>query len=295
MNLALQQAREVKTRSSIQKLFSQVNHVLQEGDEDGEEQEETSTQMSTTGNQSASPSTPQKKKKKELSPEAKARKAEIEKKQSAERAKAREERVTKLVENLIRKISIYTEQAQQGHAAEVAKSVRAIWSIEATELKDESYGVELLNVVGATYMAKAKHYQAASGTPFGLGGWFLSAKSTAHVLGETYSTVRAALELKSVFEELQNAETNGLSEERKKELEEKAATKGLAALFKGAKLEVESVIREVCDQVLSEKGFSEAQLERRAIALQILGEVYAAVKKDESKGEDSEYIKVEKK
>lgn len=175
-------------------------------------------------------------------------------------------------------------------------SVRAIWTIEAHELKDESYGVELLNVVGATYCAKARHHQAASGTPFGIGGWWHGAKSTAHVLGETYSTVRSALELKSVFEELQNAENNGLSEEKRKELEEKAATKGLAALFKGAKLEVESVIREVCDRILSEKGFSETQLERRADGLQILGEVYLSIKKEgEKSSDDSEYVKVEKK
>merc|ERR1712093_504190 len=102
--------------------------------------------------------------------------------------------------------------------------------------------------------------------------------------------VRAALELKSVFEELQKAEENGLTEEKKKELEEKAATKGLAALFKGAKLEVESIIREVCDRILSEKGMSEAQLDRRATALQILGEVYAFVKKHQSEAPNTEEI-----
>lgn len=64
-------------------------------------------------------------------------------------------------------------------------TARAIWTIEANELKDESYGVDLLNVVGATYLAKARHHQAATGTPFGIGGWFHSARSTAHVLGES--------------------------------------------------------------------------------------------------------------
>jgi len=38
--------------------------------------------------------------------------------------------------------------------------------------------------------------------------------------------VRAALELKSVFEELAKAEESGLSEERRKELEDQAASKG---------------------------------------------------------------------
>lgn len=157
---------------------------MQEPEE--EEAEETSQQVSTSGQTSnANGTVTEKKKKKELTPEQKARKAEIERKQTAERNKAREERVSKLVTVLIRKLAIYTEQAQQGNVAEVAQSCRAIWSIEAEELRDESYGVELLNVVGATYMSKAKHHQAASGTPWGIGGWFHSAKNTAHIMGES--------------------------------------------------------------------------------------------------------------
>lgn len=110
-----------------------------------------------------------------------------------------------------------------------------------------------------------------------------------------YSTVRAALELKSVFEEIQKAESQGLPEDKRQELEEKAAAKGLAALFKGAKLEVESVIREVCDRILHEKGLSEQELDNRASALEILGEVYSSIKKDEGLGSDAEYVKIDRK
>ena len=44
-------------------------------------------------------------------------------------------------------------------------------------------------------------------------------------------------------------------------------------------MEVESIIREVCDKLLSEKA-STANLRKRAVALGILGEVYEAVKRD---------------
>ena len=163
---------------------------MQEPEEE-EEEEESEQQVTTTTGPNGQPSTTTttvKKKKKELSPEAKARKAEAERKQAAERAKARDARVTQLTTNLIRKIAIYTEQAGQGNVAEVTKSVRMIWSIEAEEIKDESYGVELLNTVGETYKQKARHYSAASGTPFGIGGWFHSAKNTAHIMGESGCT-----------------------------------------------------------------------------------------------------------
>jgi hypothetical protein len=47
------------------------------------------------------------------------------------------------------------------------------------------------------------------------------------------STLRAAIELKSVFDQIQAAEKAGnLSPEEKKRLEEQAAEKGLQALFK---------------------------------------------------------------
>ena len=47
------------------------------------------------------------------------------------------------------------------------------------------------------------------------------------------STLRAAVELKAVFDQLQAAEKAGnMSPEEKKRLEESAAEKGLQALFK---------------------------------------------------------------
>ena len=47
------------------------------------------------------------------------------------------------------------------------------------------------------------------------------------------STLRAAIELKTVFEQIQAAEKAGnLTPEEKRRLEEQAAEKGLQALFK---------------------------------------------------------------
>lgn len=56
----------------------------------------------------------------------------------------------------------------------------------------------------------------------------------------------------------------------------------MQALFKGAKLEVESVIREVCDRILSEENIPIPELRKRAVAIGILGEVFEKVKKDEN-------------
>lgn len=128
------------------------------------------------------------------------------------------------------------------------------------------------------------------------------------------STLRSAIELKSVFDQIQAAEKAGnLSPEEKKRLEEQAAEKGLQALFKvcrslqsrgslfnsiqGTKLEIESVLRETCDRVLEDTTVPRSKAALRAVALQILGEAYVTVKKDPdgSTPDESEYVRVDTK
>jgi len=128
------------------------------------------------------------------------------------------------------------------------------------------------------------------------------------------STVRSAMELKAVFDQIQAAERDGnLSPEEKRKLEEQAAEKGLQALFKashthpppstpltktpqGAKLEIESVLRETCDKVLEDPSIVPAKANLRAVALQILGEAYMSVRKeDDERKEESEYVRVDTK
>jgi hypothetical protein len=64
-----------------------------------------------------------------------------------------------------------------------------------------------------------------------------------------------------------------MSPEDRKKLEEQAAEKGLQALFKGAKLEIESVLRETCERVLEDPTITRDKATLRAVAMQMLGEV----------------------
>lgn len=231
-----------------------------------------------------------------LSDEEKAQKEERERKKAAEKAAVRKERVQKLVENLERKLGIFTESATGPNDPDVTNSWRTICELEAEELKRESYGVELLHAIGFVYTAKAKHFLATNQTLFGVGGWLHNVQGKYHVFSETVSTLRSAIELKAVFDQIQTAEKAGnLSPEEKKKLEEQAAEKGLQALFKGAKLEIESVLRETCDKVLEDPTVSRDKAHLRAVALQILGEAFMAARKDDVSSDDGEYVRVETK
>lgn len=232
-----------------------------------------------------------------LSEEEKARKEEKERKVVAEKAAARAERVQKLVENLERKLSIFTESATGPYDPDVTNSWRTICQLEAEDLKKESYGVELLQAIGFVYVSKAKHYLATNQTLFGVGGWFHNVQGKYHVFSETVSTLRSAIELKSVFDQIAAAEKAGnLTPEEKKKLEEQAAEKGIQALFKGTKLEIESVLRETCDRVLEDMTISRPKAQMRAVAMQILGESYVAIKKDvDGHPDESEYVRIDTK
>ncbi|KAF9064958.1 X-domain of DnaJ-containing-domain-containing protein [Rhodocollybia butyracea] len=214
-----------------------------------------------------------------LSEEEKAKKEEKDRKKAAERAAARAERVNKLVENLERKLGIFAESAVGINDEDVTRSWRTICELEAEDLSKESYGPELLQAIGFTYASKAKHFLATNQTFLGVGGWLHNVQGKYHVFSETVSTLRAAIELKAVFDQIQAAEKAGnLSPEERKKLEEQAAEKGLQALFKGAKLEIDSILREVCDRVLEDPNISREKAVFRAAALQILGDAYANVK-----------------
>jgi len=123
-------------------------------------------------------------------------------------------------------------------------------------------------------------------------------KGTYHTFTETVSTVRSALELKQVFDQIAEAEKSGASAEEKKRLEEQAAEKGLQALFKGTKLEVDSVLRETCDRVLNppldtQTAPTRQKLALRTKALLVLGEAYLNVKKEGNALDESEYVRVD--
>lgn len=61
-------------------------------------------------------------------------------------------------------------------------------------------------------------------------------------------------------------------------------------------MEIESVLRETCDKVLEDPSITPQKADLRAIALQILGEAYMSVRKeDEEKRVENEYVRIDTK
>ena len=106
--------------------------------------------------------------------------------QHRQKAAVRAERVSKLVENLDRKLSIFTESATGPNDPQVTESFRTICQLEAMELKKESYGVDLLHAIGFVYAQKAKQFLATNQSFLGMGGWYHNVQGKYHVFSETY-------------------------------------------------------------------------------------------------------------
>ncbi|KAJ3916075.1 hypothetical protein F5877DRAFT_81230 [Lentinula edodes] len=105
----------------------------------------------------------------------------------------------------------------------------------------------------STTSSKQTHSSQPTNLPsVSVAGYIMYKANTMLSLKHNVSTLRATLDLKSVFDQIQaagKAETPHLPRVRNS-LEEQPAGKGPQALFKGAKLGVDSVLREVCDMVL---------------------------------------------
>ncbi|RKP35177.1 DNAJ-containing protein, partial [Dimargaris cristalligena] len=185
-------------------------------------------------------------------------------------------RVSKLVENLKRKLCLYTETECDARAL---RAFQELMEVEANELKLESYGVELLHAIGYVYSYKARQFLQRTDL-FGLRSFIHNVQDTGHRIGGTYSTIRSAVDLQRTYEELEAADQKGFTPEQKRELEELAARKGLEAMWKGSKLDIENVLRDVCERTLNEKGIDKALAKKRAAALKVVGDTYQNVKPD---------------
>jgi len=90
-------------------------------------------------------------------------------------------------------------------------------------------------------------------------------------------SVKSAVDVHHTFVQLQQAEQTGASEAEKEKLQEEAVKKGTDAIWKGSKLEIESVVKSVCDKTLADVRAEKVVLRQRSEALKIIGDIYQSV------------------
>ncbi|KAJ3068789.1 hypothetical protein HDU98_008097 [Podochytrium sp. JEL0797] len=139
--------------------------------------------------------------------------------------------------------------------------------------------------------------------------WAGAVREKAHIVSETVGTLKTAIDLQSSFAKIQEMDKkndpnavvtekpggkkvekkvdegprgpDGMTDterELRSKLEKEAAEKGMHAMWRGSKLEIESVLREVCDKVIDNVEDGIEVQRRRVDALGVVGEIYSKVK-----------------
>eukprot|EP01126_Amoeba_proteus_P055702 TRINITY_DN6933_c0_g1_i1.p1 TRINITY_DN6933_c0_g1~~TRINITY_DN6933_c0_g1_i1.p1 ORF type:complete len:328 (-),score=80.59 TRINITY_DN6933_c0_g1_i1:209-1192(-) len=124
-------------------------------------------------------------------------------------------------------------------------------------------GPALLEMLGIIYREKAKQNQ---GKWLGIEGFVSGLGEKTHRLGQYYDLAKAVFVMSSEISKVQ--------ERGDKMDEEKLAKLGLNLIWGFGKLEIDKLVSEVCELVLTEPGLPTTYLEQRAEALRWIGEKY---------------------
>ena len=193
-----------------------------------------------------------------------------------ERARIRQERVDTLAKKLVDRISIWTETDK---GADVTRAFQEKTRLEVENLKMESFGLDILHAIGQTYMQKATAL-LKSQKFLGIGGFFSRLKDKGTLAKETWNTISSAIDAQMTMEEMAKMEEKGgedWTDEKKVEYERRVTGKILTAAWRGSKFEIQGVLRDVCDEILSDKKVPMNKRLERAQALIISGEIYQKV------------------
>ncbi len=195
----------------------------------------------------------------------------------AERKRIRDERVDTLAKKLLDRISIWTETDK---GPDVTKAFQEKTRLEVENLKMESFGLEILHTVGTTYLQKATSF-LKSQKFLGISGFFSRLKDKGTWAKDTWSTISTAIDAQLTMEEMAKMEEKGgeaWTDEKKAEYERRVTGKILAAAWKGSRYEIQSVLRDVCDKILTDKNVKMEKRIERAHALVLCGTVYQNVR-----------------
>lgn len=194
-----------------------------------------------------------------------------------ERARIRKERVDVLSRKLVDRVSVWTETDR---GADVTHAFQEKIRLETENMKMESFGLDILHAIGATYVSKASAL-LRSQKFLGIGGFFSRMRDKGTLVKETWGTISSAIDAQQTIEEMARMEQQGgddWSDERKAEYERRVTGKILNAAWRGSKFEIQSVLREVCDQVLYDKKVPLQKRLQRAEALMVIGDIFIKVR-----------------
>ncbi|KAN0055847.1 hypothetical protein ACTA71_011734 [Dictyostelium dimigraforme] len=178
-------------------------------------------------------------------------------KEQEEALKIRQERV----ETLTKYLEIKVEPFVQGNKQEFERMV----TDEAKEMAAAPGGLDLLSLLGYIYIQEAKQHS--------LFGFFHEISEKGHKAKEIVGFVSTALKMQKSLEEegaLDEVSATGMPTYK----QETMFKEGLKLVWKMGRLDIDGVVREVCERVLGAKGVDKKVLKQRVEAVKLLGKIF---------------------
>lgn len=207
------------------------------------------------------------------------------KKRDEESRVAREQRIEDLTSALIGKLGAYLELRK---TPEGVREFRERMQLEADNLKMESFGLQILHTIGSIYYTKASLF-LKSQKLYGLGGMFGRVKEAGTKIRDVYDTVSTAMEAGSYISTASQMETD-VSAEKQAELDMLILGKVLGALWAGSRLEIQGILRHVCDRVLHDKSATAEVRHQRAEGLKIMGNIFRKAERTPEENEEMQFF-----
>ncbi|OJD20277.1 hypothetical protein ACJ73_08389 [Blastomyces percursus] len=207
-----------------------------------------------------------------------------------ERRLQREERINTLSQKLIDRISIWTETDM---GQDVTRAFEEKIRLEVENLKMESFGLEILHAIGTTYIQKGTAF-LKSQKFLGISGFWSRLKDKGTLAKETWHAVSTMVDAQMSAEHMAQLEERGgedWTDEKMAEQVKIVTGKMLAAAWRGSKFEIQSVLRDVCDKILNDKGVRLEKRIDRAHALVLSGRIYQSAKRTPE--EEGDYMAFE--
>jgi len=174
---------------------------------------------------------------------------------------AQQKRLVDLTVALMRRLESYMNGDVNAFTAAAVR--------EAETLKKESYGLELLHHIGYIYENEGRQFLG------GLFGFLAELKEKGHFAKELCETMKQAAKLQMAEEKLQQ-----LPPEERQEAEPQLMQEGMVAMWRVARIDVEMMVRRVCEAVVGDPELDKVSRKRRAEGVRLLGRIWRATRMD---------------
>lgn len=209
-----------------------------------------------------------------------------------EQKRTKQKRIEKLVENLLLRIELYVAASSNPDALLLYRSKL---QKELEDLKIESFGIQILHLIGKTYVEQANAAIHASKT-FGVSKIFTSMKTKTSRMKSGFLILKAALDAKAAAEVMMKEQAameqsgHELSDAEKYKLMENERLitgKFLAAAWASTKFEITGVLNKVTHAVLFDKSLHKKERLERAYAVLFIGNELLATQRSPEEDEEA--------